>query len=472
MLHSRLNDILKTFTVYELNRFGRFIQSPYFNEDKKVVQCFNTLAPGYKRQLEPPRQKAIWKAVYGIRPFSNIKFSRLCSDLAKKLDEFLVYDQLRNDEPQKLLNLAAIYNDRKLTFFFEPILKNARAKHQKELYREADFFLREFKLEEAQNAYLELQNQRSTEKNINQTLQALDRFYFIQKLNYLAALLHYKKFLSTEGEVALAGEILDYLKKKPAIDVPAIDIGYRIVLSLLEPEHDEHFVELKKLLALHAAHFHKNTARGFYVFAINFCIRRINAGKLNYVNESLLLYKEMLQNDLMTDETGALSQFDYKNIVTVALRTNDLAWAEKFIREYKNKLPLPYRQNAYTFNLAKLYFAKRKFDKVLPLLQDVVYTDIFYQLDSKTTLMKTYYELGEYLPMMALKESFRVLLRRKKLISAQNRINYTNFMRFTMQLYRLDVKDTPKLNQLSKNIHTSTNVADKGWLVEKLNELS
>ena len=459
-------------TVYELNRFGKFLQSPYFNEDKKLVQCFNTLAPAFKLQVEPPHQKTVWKAVYGTRAFSNVKYSRLCSDLAKKLDEFLVYDELRNNEPQKLQNLAAIYNERKLSFFFEPVLKLARAKHQKEPYRDAGFFLQEFKLEEAQNAYLELQNQRSTEKNIGQTLQALDRFYFIQKLNYLAALLHYKKFLSTEGEVALADEILEHLKKRPAIDVPAIDIGHRIVLSLLEPEQEKHFVELKKLLALHAVQFHKNTARGFYVFAINFCIRRINAGKLNYVNESLSLYKEMLQNDLMTDETGALSQFDYKNIVTVALRTNDLIWAEKFIREYKSKLPVTDRQNAYTFNLAKLYFAKRKFDKVLPLLQDVVYSDIFYQLDSKTTLMKTYYELGEYLPMMALKESFRILLRRKKLISAQNRINYTNFMRFTMQLYRMDVKDTPKLNQLSKNIHASTNVADKSWLVEKLNELS
>jgi hypothetical protein len=102
----------------------------------------------------------------------------------------------------------------------------------------------------------------------------------------------------------------------------------------------------------------------------------------------------------------------------------------------------------------------------------VAYTDIFYQLDSKTTLMKTYYELGEYLPMMALKESFRILLRRKKLISEQNRVNYMNFMRFTMKLYRIDVKDSRKLNELSKNIINSTNVADKGWLVEKLNELT
>src|ERR1019366_4713908 len=164
-----------------------------------------------------------------------------------------------------LQSVASIYNDRKLTDFFEPALELAKAKHEKQPYRDTGFYLQQFELEEAHNVYLELKNQRSTEKNITETLAALDRFYFIQKLNYLAALLHYKKFLSTEGEVVFAREILQYFKSHPP-DIPAIAINYRIVLSLLEPERDEHFEELKKLLAAHVALFPKNTSRNFYAF--------------------------------------------------------------------------------------------------------------------------------------------------------------------------------------------------------------
>jgi hypothetical protein len=158
-------------------------------------------------------------------------------------------------------------------------------------------------------------------------------------------------------------------------------------------------------------------------------------------------------------------------MVTVALRANEGKWTEKFITSYKNRIPKADRSNAYTFNLARLYFYQKKFDKVLVLLQDVNYSDIFYQLDSKTTLMKTYYELGEYLPLMALKESFRILLRRKKLISEQNRINYMNFIRYTLKLYRADVKNVPAIKALETDISASTNVADKTWLLEKVNEL-
>jgi hypothetical protein len=480
--NSKLYDLLGTLNVYELNRLGKFLRSPYFNEDERLVRCYDVLSPVFKAKLKPDGAVAntldkrlkekVLKHVYGNGRVNNLKFARLHSDIAKKVDEFLVYDKLRNDEAKRLAETLALYNYRKLDDYFEYTWKIASAKHEKQILRNSGFYLQQFELQSAHYAYLELQNRRSNEKNISETLTALDTFYIIEKLNYLAALLHYKKFLAAEGDVVLANEILNFLKKNPLVEVPAIAINYRIVLSLMEPDKDEHFHELKALLALHGNLFGKNTARNFYAFAINFCIRRINFGKLNYVQELFELYKEMLARELMTDEHGLLSQFDYKNIVTVALRAGDAGWTEKFIREYKNRIPASDKQNAYTFNLARLYFYRKKFDKVLPLLQDVAYTDIFYQLDSKTTLMKTYYELGEYMPLMALKESFRILLRRKKIISEQNRINYMSFIRFTMKLYRLDVKDTKKLRALTASISTSSNVADKGWLLEKLEELT
>ena len=85
--------------------------------------------------------------------------------------------------------------------------------------------------------------------------------------------------------------------------------------------------------------------------------------------------------------------------------------------------------------------------------------------------MKTYYELGEYQPLLSLKESFRILLRRKKLISAQNQINYGNFARFTMKLFRADVKNKTQMAALQKGIKEATNMADKAWILEKFAEL-
>ena len=85
--------------------------------------------------------------------------------------------------------------------------------------------------------------------------------------------------------------------------------------------------------------------------------------------------------------------------------------------------------------------------------------------------MKTYYELGEYQPLQSLKESFRILLSRKKLISDTQRSVYGNFVRYTLKLFRADVKDKKKIAALKKEIETTQQMADKGWVMEKLNEI-
>jgi len=472
VLNTKLFQLLGTLSVYELNRFAKFLQSPYLNEDERLMELFTYVAPYFKQQTtEKLRSTDVWNVLYPGKKFNQLRFARIFSDLLKKLEDFVVLDKLKHDKGRKELELLAFITDKKLTKHYPEISKLSRKELQASAYRDGEYYLQLYRLESYHNSFLELQNERTTEKNLVQTTEALDAFYLVNKLSYLAAILHYKNFLAMEGEVKLAAEVLEHLRKNDYAGIPAIQIHYRIVLSLIHPEEERYFQELKELLARHYHLFPKANARNLFAFAINYCIRKINFGQLTYVRELLALYKQMLNTGLMTDEQDQLSQFDYKNIVTVSLRANEAKWTEHFIRDYRNRLPRADRKNAYTFNLARLYFYQRKFDKVLPLLQHVVYDDIFYQLDSKTTLMKTYYELGEYLPLMALKESFRILLRRKKVISEQNRLNYMNFIRFTMKLYRVDVKDIKKIEELRNAISNSANVADKTWLMERITEL-
>ena len=86
--------------------------------------------------------------------------------------------------------------------------------------------------------------------------------------------------------------------------------------------------------------------------------------------------------------------------------------------------------------------------------------------------MKTYYELGNYQPLLSLKESFRIQRRRKKLISEQNQLNYGNFARMTMKLYRADVKNKTQMAALKKAVEATSNIADKAWIMEKYAELA
>jgi hypothetical protein len=471
VIETKFTALLKSLTLKELVRFRKFLASPIFNEEALYIKLYDFILPQLKaNKIESLDRKKLKAKLFPREPFGNQDYARLFSNFSRKIESFLVFEKQRKNTIGGLTTLLEVLNERELVKYFPDLHNYTKKVKLRTALLDSEYYLQQFKIDAQQNLFLEIRQQRTTDKNLLQTLRSLDEFYIINKLRYCAAMLHYKSFLAMQGEVAFLNEILAYLGKKAFDDVPLINIYRQIIFCFTQSENEEHYEQLTELIYQHQKNIGQQILKDVYSFAMVYCISMINYGKMEYQRRLFELYERALPLGLMLKK-GEMSPWDFKNITTVALRVGENKWTLNFINVYKNFVSEAERRNAYTFNLARYYFFERKFDKVLPLLQDVAYTDIFYQLDSKTTLMKTYYELGEYLPLMALKESFRILLRRKKLISDQNRVNYMNFIRFTMKLYRIDVKDRKKLEGLKSAIEKATNVADKGWLVEKINEL-
>lgn len=446
------------------------MRSPLYNDDEKLTRLTEAIIPITKTKLlHEAEEQQLWKAVHGKTKYNRAKYNRLLSDTVKKLEHFLVIDKFNQQVNVKHAYQLEIMNERNLDKHVPEMLSLAYRKHKEQPLRHDAYYHTEFMLQQQRNLHLENKDQRSAEKNLQDVTHSLDVYYCYQKLKYSAAMLHYKNFLSIENENPLLSEVLT-LVENSSYNIPAVQIYRHIILSFTEAENETHYKTLKELITKNALLFPLEELKAMFVFAMNYCINCINYGKAEYLQEVLELYKYALKNELLLED-GYLSQWDYKNIITVALRLKDYKWAEKFLSEYKNKLPKADRSNAYTFNQARYYFAINKYERVLQLLQDVKYNDIFYQLDSKTTLLKTYYELGEWQPLYSLKDSFRVMLRRKKLISQQQKENYMNLLKLSMKLFKLDVKNKASGTALHKQIQTTQNVADKTWLLEKCSEL-
>jgi len=471
MLGTRLFIYLESLKPTELNRLVKFTASPVFNTDDTLIRLLIFVVPFFKNGTAGQLTKEnIWKHLNGRKHYNDLEFRRLCSDLVLKIESFLAFEQYKRNPLNEMNYLMRALNEKKLHEPFAGVNKYSRKLLQDNKIHDADYYFDGFRVETEFAAYLESQNERSAEKNLFEAMHALDSFYLITKLRTCAAILHYKSVTKFEGELAILPELLQHLEKHDYATSPAIGIYHRIILMLLNPEDETHFEHLNSLLAKSYTHFAKNMSRDMYAFALNYCVRMINRGKSEYLNKALNIYKDMAATDLLTSN-GILSQFDYKNVVTTALRVKDFLFAEKFIYDHKPKLKDEERDNAFTFNLARLHFYRKDYKQSMRLLQTVEYSDMFYQLDAKTTLIKCYYELGEYALLMSLKDSFVKLLRRKKTISEQHRVNYSNFIRFSTKLFRLDTRDKKKLADLKKQFEITAHVADKTWLGEKIAEL-
>jgi hypothetical protein len=245
--------------------------------------------------------------------------------------------------------------------------------------------------------------------------------------------------------------------------VPAVMVYLHCYRMLKWPEEEGHFKAFKQVLVEAGGQFEEDEMRGLYLFAINYCIRRLNDGHNGYLSELLDLYKSGLDKAYLI-ENGVLSRFTYHNIVGAGLRTGDLDWVDFFIHQYKNALERSYRDSSFSFSLARLEFARHHYDAVLDLLQKANYRDPLLNLAAKTLLLKTWYELGELDLLQSHLDAMRNYIHRKKVIG-YHRTNYLNIVRYTDRLLRLNWNSKMELEALRNELEKEEVLTEKEWLL-------
>jgi len=120
--------------------------------------------------------------------------------------------------------------------------------------------------------------------------------------------------------------------------------------------------------------------------------------------------------------------------------------------------------------LANLHFSEKKYRAAIKQLQKVDLDDVFYRLDARSILLKSFYELDDSDALFYHATAFRSLLNRNRKISDQQRKLYLNLIKHTISVSRA-AGDSVKLNAIRKRISKNPNVADLNWLEAKISEL-
>ena len=103
------------------------------------------------------------------------------------------------------------------------------------------------------------------------------------------------------------------------------------------------------------------------------------------------------------------------------------------------------------------------------MISKTEFTDLYYQLDSRSILLKCYYETGDTDGLLYFIPSFKMFLKRNKLISEYQRTIYSNLVKFTNMLVRYD-GDVKKLKVLFEKVGEVKQIADVRWLTTKIEE--
>ncbi len=470
MTENKLFSLLKTLSGEEFHWFERYVKSSFFNKRKDLVvlvEIIKKYHPSYdSRNLI---EESLFKKIYPKEKYDNKKLRYVLSDTSKLLEEFLIYTELEKESTYKTTLLLRSYNKRNLDKYFLSKQKSEEENLKTIELKDADFYFHQHLI----NASIHSFNSKIKNREIDESLQMmsdnLDWYYLSTKLKYCCEILNRQNVIAVEYDISMLNEVLLHLEKKSYEHIPAIAIYYQILLTLTDGENEKHFFALKETLDQNHGIFTKVELRDMYAFAQNYCIKRINLGKSIFLAELFHIYQVLLESAIILTD-GALSQWDYKNIVVVGLRLDHAEWIGNFIEAYKNKLNADERENAYLFNSAYFAFYNKHYSSVLKQLQQVEFTDLYYQLDSKNLLVKTFYEKNDHDALFACIASFTTFIKKNKLISEYQRMAYLNFLKLVEEICNNDLSKKGNRNTLQNSITSTKPLADVTWLLRKIAE--
>jgi hypothetical protein len=462
MIKSTLYQVVRSFSVVEKREVRKFLTSPFFNQRQDLNDLFDVLSNS-TRELD---KESAWKALYGELPYDDQKWRLLMSYLHKLLEQYILIHDLMTDERAAQIQLAKAYRKRGMTAPFERVSKRMQSNLEEQPLRDVYFYQNQFDLqwESFQLSYV----QNPTEATqLNELSKSSDVVYLTIKLRIICMrTAHQLVYPAADYDQTWTEAVIEMAGKLESEDYPAIRVYLQCYRLLRYPEAEEHFMRFKKILFEESSRFTKDEMHGLFIWAINHCVRQINAGESRYFNEVLDLYKEGLVKEYLF-ENDVLSRFTYHNIVAAGLNTGDLDWVRYFIHEYKNRLEKEYRESSYSFNQARLEYASLRYDLVLDLLQKANYRDPLLNLAAKTLLLKTYYDMGELDSLQSHLDAMRNYIHRKRVIG-YHKTNYLNIIRYTEKMLRINMNDKQATLELWTAIEAEKVLTEKPYFQKML----
>ncbi len=458
----KLLQLLLSFTPAQQQTFLLWLGSPWFNTDKSLAKISEML---YAKENTISMEE-LWKAIFPTKAYNQQVLKNKLSQLGKKAESFSAFCVFETDEQAKQWMLNRHVSENTQTEYAQ--------KHFKRQKPTGSISLGSLDFEQKQS---ELNFRLSQKAQRHESGDALRKLISDMDNNWLANRLKFTCEMLNRG-LTLGGQLHDIAFNEVLQHFPPQFFAehllprlYRLVyLTITHPDAEDNYHSLKNELKTNFPLISTTEASELFTFLQNYCIRRITAGKQGFLRELFENYKLLLQSELLLPK-GQLGEFDFKNIITVALRLGEGDWALNFIETYHTKLDENHRANALAYNQARIFYAQKDLKNALKTLTKVEYSDVFYHIDSRTLLVKIYLDLEDVEGMLTAIASFRAYLLRSKLVAASQQKLYLNFLNLAKRLAMLMDGSEVSIPKMQEFLAKTPQTAEAAWLREKVDKL-
>jgi len=454
-----------SLSAKELTNFGAYLGVKSFNRKPEFREIYERLVVVNAKQLGEMTRKELSLTMFPKRPFNDQYLRNTCFKLQQLLQKFLIIEKLDLNQFSEQNSLLDIFLERELDDLFQQQLRKMKTKQVRQPLRDHKYYQQQFTLLDVEDSYNSTQL-RSQPTHFQETDQALEYSFILQKLRQACNLLGHQSLYRVDYDFGFLDQVLKYMEEKKLDQVEVLDLYYNCYYSLAEPEEDHYFLKFRDLLSSQKQLLSITEVGELYLRLLNQYIRRINQGQNKYLEAVFELYRSGIAGGYLM-EGQYLSRFIYRNAVFSGLKLGRFPEVFEFIHQYKNKLDKEYRDSTFYFCLTRYHYSIGDFDTAVGLLKQYDYKDLLSNLAAKTLLAKIYYEQEELSVLEYFLINFTAFIKRRKGLG-YHRSSFLNFIGILKKMTRLAEYDLESRKRLVEKIKSTNPLTERNWLLEKL----
>lgn len=464
MIKTKLLSIFMNLSKSERIMLRRFVDSPYHNSRKDVIKLIDYLYSKKKLTKNTLNQETVYSYVYPSKKFNNLNYRHLLSFTTKVMEDFLTHHYLESaGSLNKKIILAKRYRQLNLYKWSRHVLEVEIPKIH--AIKDSEYYYYQTEIE--QEKYLDINpNSRKPDSNLKSIAERQLDYFVIETLKLgINAYLH-QQIRAEQNAIPLLNPTIELIRKGEIQLNSLAQFYYDAYCMQTEDDNDKYFKKIVDVLLNKKNIIPENEVKNILLLTINYCIKKINSGEKSFALTSFSLYIYGIENKILF-EAGKLSRFTFTNTITIGIQLNKIKEMKSFINNFKKHLSEEEKDRTVKFNNIRLNYAEKKYKDAMLGILTTDFNDIFWNLSSKFTLIKIYYEQKETEVLAQYLNSFRIFLYRQKKIGYHKK-RYQNIIKFIKMM----TDDTPlskaqKITILGK-INNCSDLPDKDWFTMQM----
>lgn len=484
MIKSKIVDYFGRFTDEEFKEFGKYVNSPYFNSNKKLVSAYAFFKEHYGDfENKAFCKEELYRKVFPGSGYRDSETRKLLSGLTKLAEGYWSQKVYDNDIFGKNINLAGKLISREMISYADKIVARLEEQTSIEKIDGQHFFDNMLRIQVKKKS-IELKKESFQTKNfaedkINVFLLNYFLSFSIKIIQNIRAKQYYN-LLSEDTELTKffqyvqVDKLIEQLSKEKTEYSETVTMYLCIIECLNNGYAKSTYLKFKELLLKNRALYSQSELNNLFTCLQGIQIKRVRENDPEALPEMFDVNNLILKHDAYAFSPGGNMPYSiFVTMITIAISYKKYKWTEEFIEKYTPLLNEKHRQSLYNYAMAELSYNSGNTGAALKYTAKIEYEGFFLKHEVNVLKLKIFYDEGDYIAVQYQLDTYRKLVTGSKFVGEQQYDIYLGFIRIFTELVKTkENNDAAHASLLLKKVKKMNNLQCKEWLLQKAEELS